>query len=74
MQTMGDEIKQSEGSDEESTVLSTNILAGLPIAGDIRILSGDRHLRRIDEHEGGVKVALDRRSELAERSAVRDGQ
>ena len=50
MQKMGDEIKQSEGSDEESTVLSTNILAGLPIAGDIRILSGDRHLRRIDEH------------------------
>lgn len=26
----------------------------------------------VDEHEGGVKVALDRRSELAERSAVRD--
>ena len=40
----GDEIiKQNEGV-KKSTVLSTNILAGLPIAGDIRILSGDRHL------------------------------
>ena len=48
-----DEITKSWGEKKKkNTVLSTDILAGLPLAGNIRILSGDRHIKLSDEHEG----------------------
>lgn len=61
-------MKSAESlGEKKDTVLSTDILAGLPFAGNIRILSGDRHIKLSDENEGGVKSSLDQRSELAER-------